>query len=86
NGAAPLGNDGFSPPSLLGAWAMGPLLHNGSAITIGDILDNVGHRRAGLNPFQRDLLNDAGNRAALIKFLKSIDASTSPISASPFSQ
>ncbi|MFN0109513.1 MAG: beta-propeller fold lactonase family protein [Blastocatellia bacterium] len=86
NGAAPLGNDGFCPPSLLGAWAMGPLLHNGSAITIDDITDDIAHRRAGLSPFQRDLLNDARNRAALVKFLKSIDASTPPISASPFSQ
>ena len=86
NGAAPLGLDGFNPPSLLGAWAMGPLLHNGSAITIDDILDDVAHRRAGLSPFQQDLLNDARNRAALIKFLKSIDASTQPLSASPFSQ
>ena len=86
NGAAPLGLDGFNPPSLLGAWAMGPLLHNGSAITIDDILDDVAHRRAGLNPFQQDLLNDVRNRAALLKFLKSIDASTPPLSASPFSQ
>lgn len=86
NGAAPLGLNGFNPPSLLGAWAMGPLLHDGSAITIDDILDNVAHRRAGLSPFDSDLLNDARNRAALIKFLKSIDASTPPLSASPFSQ
>jgi YVTN family beta-propeller protein len=86
NGAAPLGANGFNPPSLLGAWAMGPLLHDGSAITIDDILDNVRHRRSGLGPFQQDLLNDARNRAALLKFLKSIDASTPPVSVSPFSQ
>jgi YVTN family beta-propeller protein len=86
NGAAPLGANGFNPPSLLAAWAMGPLLHDGSAITIDDILDNARHRRAGLGPFQQDLLNDARNRAALLKFLKSIDAATQPLSASPFSQ
>jgi YVTN family beta-propeller protein len=78
NGAAPLGADGYAPPSLLGAWALGPLLHNGSVVTIDDILDNVQHRRAGLRPFDRDPLNDAGNRRALIKFLKSIDAATTP--------
>ncbi len=78
NGAAPLGADGYAPPSLLGAWAMGPLLHNGSAVTIDDILTNTTHRRAGLNPFQADPLNDAANRAALLKFLKSIDAATVP--------
>lgn len=86
NGAAPLGLDGYNPPSLLGAWGLGPLLHNGSAITIDDIVNGVGHRRAGLSPFQADPLNDAGHRAALIKFLKSIDASTPPITASPFSR
>jgi YVTN family beta-propeller protein len=78
NGAPPLGADGYAPPSLLGAWAMGPLLHNGTAITIDDILDNVTHRRAGQNRFQADPLNDARHRDALIKFLKSIDAATQP--------
>lgn len=84
NGAAPLGLDGYNPPSLLGAWALGPLLHNGSALTIEDVLDNASHRRAGLSPFQRDLVGDANNRAALVKFLKSIDAATPPIINSPF--
>jgi len=81
NGAAPLGADGFAPPSLLGAWALGPLLHNGSALTIDDILDNVTHRRAGKFIFDPDLLNDAGNRRALILFLKSIDAATPPFTS-----
>jgi cytochrome c peroxidase len=84
NGVAPLGADGFNPPSLLGAWALGPLLHNGSALTIDDVLDSAGHRRAGLTPFQRDLLNDERNRNALAKFLKSIDAATPPFANSPF--
>jgi hypothetical protein len=81
NGLAPLGANGYAPPSLLGAWALGPLLHDGSAITIDDILDNVQHRRAGLRPFDDDPLNDAGNRRALIKFLKSIDAATPPFTS-----
>jgi YVTN family beta-propeller protein len=74
----PLGADGYAPPSLLGAWAFGPLFHNGSAITIDQVLDNATHRRAGKNVFDKDLLNDPENRRALIKFLKSIDASTPP--------
>jgi YVTN family beta-propeller protein len=84
NGVAPLGDDGFAPPSLLGAWATGPLFHNGSAGAIDDILDNVTHRRAGLDkPFKHDLLNNPRNRAVLIKFLKSIDASTRPFTSFP---
>lgn len=78
NLAPPLGADGYAPPSLLSAWAMGPLLHNGSAITIDQILDNIQHRRAGLLPIKQDPLNDPENREAMIKFLKSIDASTPP--------
>ncbi len=78
NGNPPRGALGYAPPSLLGAWALGPLLHNGSAITIDDILDNVTHRRAGKRLGAPDLLNDADNRRALIKFLNSIDESTPP--------
>jgi hypothetical protein len=81
NGAAPLGADGFAPPSLLGAWALGPLFHNGSVLTIDDILDNVTHRRAGKFVLDPDLLNDADNRRALILFLKSIDAATKPFTS-----
>ncbi len=84
NGAAPLGADGFNPPSLLGVGALGPLLHNGSALDVDDVLDNAAHRRAGLTPFQRDLLNNANNRNALVKFLKSIDSVTPPFANSPF--
>src|SRR5262249_19326317 len=84
NGAAPLGADGFAPPSLLGVGSLGPLPHNGSALTLDDILDNVQHRRAGLTPFASDPLNDARNRAFLVKFLKSIDDATTPfLSFSP---
>lgn len=77
----PLGADGYAPPSLLGAWATGPLFHNGSAITIDQILDNVTHRRAGKSVFEQDLLNDPDNRRVLIKFLKSIDAATPPFTS-----
>lgn len=83
NGAPPLGADGFNPPSLLGAWAMGPLLHNGSALTITDVLNNATHRRAGQFSFRPDLLNNEELREALISFLKSIDAATPPVQGIP---
>src|SRR5581483_4980453 len=75
-GAAPLGANGFVPPSLLGAFALGPYLHNGSALTFDNVLENVTHRSAGTNG--TDTLPDARDRAALVEFLKSIDSSTDP--------
>ncbi|MFN0120746.1 MAG: YncE family protein [Blastocatellia bacterium] len=78
NGVAALGKEGFNPPSLLGAWAMGPLLHNGSALRIEDTIDNLTHRRAGLAQGRVDILEHQHNRVALGEFLKSIDASTHP--------
>jgi YVTN family beta-propeller protein len=75
-GAAPLGADGFVPPSLLGDFALGPYLHNGSALTFDNVLENVAHRSAGTAG--TDTLTDARDRAALVTFLKSIDSSTVP--------
>lgn len=40
NGAAPLGAAGYNAPSLLGSFALGPLLHNGSALSFEDVLAN----------------------------------------------
>jgi hypothetical protein len=80
NGAAPLGADGYAPPSLLGAFGLGPLLHNGTGFTFEDVLANVTHRRAGLRPGQVDVLNNnRTTRDALVRFLQSIDESTPPI-------
>jgi YVTN family beta-propeller protein len=78
NGLAPLGADGFAPPSLLGVGSLGPMLHDGSAITLDDIVNDVSHRRAGLRGFALDPLNNPRNRRALVKFLQSIDAATPP--------
>lgn len=78
NGAAPLGADGFNPPSLLGVHAMGPLFHNGSALTIEDVLKQKTHRQAGLTDKSVDLLDNPFFFDALVKFIKSIDASTEP--------
>jgi flagellar hook capping protein FlgD/cytochrome c len=81
NGSPPLGADGFVPPSLLGAHAFPPYLHNGSAQTIADVLDNVTHRSAGTGGV--DVLTNAADRAALAHYVESIDASTDffPIAA-----
>jgi YVTN family beta-propeller protein len=74
---AALGADGYVPPSLLGAHAFPPYLHNGSAPTILAVLDLVPHRSAGSGGV--DMLTDAGDREALARFVESIDASTRPI-------
>jgi YVTN family beta-propeller protein len=76
NGAPPLGALGFNAPSLLGSFALFPLLHNGSAFSFEDILANTAHRRAGQLSGTPDPLNSAANREALIAFLKTIDDST----------
>jgi hypothetical protein len=78
NGAAPLGADGFNPPSLLGVHAFGELFHNGSAQTIEDLLKQKPHRQAGLSSPANDLLDNPLFFDALVKFVKSIDDSTIP--------
>jgi YVTN family beta-propeller protein len=78
NGAAPLGADGYAPPSLLGVHAMGELFHNGSAETLEDVLRQKSHRQAGLSNPANDLLDNPVFFRALVKFVKSIDASTEP--------
>jgi YVTN family beta-propeller protein len=73
---AALGADGFVPPSLLGAHAFPPYLHNGSAPTVLAVLDLVPHRSAGTGGV--DMLAGAKDREALARFVESIDASTKP--------
>ena len=77
NGAGALGADGFNPPTLLGDFAMGPFFHNGSALTLDQVMENVAHRSAGTGGV--DKLKSRGDRRDLVAFLKSIDASTRPI-------
>jgi cytochrome c peroxidase len=81
NGAAPLGADGYNPPSLLGVGAMVPVLHNGSALTLEDVLDNVEHRSAGTGGVDR--LTSRRNRERLAAFLASIDEETEPFDIRP---
>jgi len=77
---AALGADGFTPPSLLGAHAFPPYLHNGSAPTVLAVLDLVPHRSAGTGGV--DMLTGAKDREALARFVESIDASTKPFDPS----
>ena len=77
NAAAPLGAAGFNPPSLLSLFAFPQtFFHNGSADTLDTVMQNVAHRSAGTGT---DRLQNAGQRAQLIKFLLSIDAATPAI-------
>ncbi len=42
--------DGFDTPTLLGLWETGPWLHDGSAATFYDVIDNPGHGNAAALP------------------------------------
>jgi mono/diheme cytochrome c family protein len=77
-GAAPLGADGYVPPSLLSisAWPA-TFFHNGSANSLDQVMENVTHRAAGTNGV--DTLTDPNQRAQIVKFLRSIDSTTPPI-------
>ncbi len=81
NQAAPRGADGFNPPSLLGVGAMTPVLHNGAAITLEDVLENLAHRSAGTSGV--DMLSEGRDRDRLAAFVASIDASTRPFPITP---
>jgi len=67
-----LGQVGFNTPSLLGVFAFSPYLHNGTAVSLDEILNNPTH--VGTSP----VLNKAKKRALLVRFLRSIDDSTQP--------
>jgi YVTN family beta-propeller protein len=78
NAQTPLGADGYAVPSLLSVFAFeGTLLHGGGAQTIDDVLQNVLHRSAGTGGV--DTLTNAADRAFVAKFVRSIDAGTTPI-------
>ncbi len=75
NAAAPLGTDGFAPPSLLSAFAFeSEQLHNGVALSFDEVLTNVAHRAAGTSGV--DTLTNAADRSKIALFLRSIDADT----------
>jgi YVTN family beta-propeller protein len=78
NGTPGAGALGFNPPSLLGAFALAPYLHNGSAQSLDDVMALKPHRVSGLTLGAPDPLDDASKLADLLQFLKSIDGSTTP--------
>lgn len=78
NGTAAAGALGFNPPSLLGAFALAPYLHNGSAFTLEDVMKLEQHRSAGLPVGAPDPFVDAAKLADMVAFLASIDATTEP--------
>ena len=65
-----LGERGFDVPSLLGIAASAPYLHDGSAATLGEVLDNPAHAPIALSEVER---------AALVAFLRGIDERTAPV-------
>ncbi len=78
NAAPPFGADGFVPPSLLSIHAFPQtFFHNGVAISLDQVMNNVTHRSAGTGGV--DTLTNAADRAKLVQFLLSIDAATPPI-------
>jgi YVTN family beta-propeller protein len=67
---------GFNVPSLLGIDASPPFYHNGACESLACVVGNIKHRTA--NGKQADKLPNARDRALVVKFLQSIDASTKP--------
>jgi hypothetical protein len=67
------GVDGFNVPSLIAVFNSAPYLHSGAALTLDDVLENQTHRSAGTGT---DTLGDARDRKAVVKFLQSIDRTT----------
>ena len=67
---------GFNVPSLLGLNLQPPYYHNGACETLECVVGNVKHRTA--NGKQPDKLGSARDRARVVAFLKSIDATTAP--------
>jgi YVTN family beta-propeller protein len=78
NGAPSIGANGFAPPSLLSLFAFPQtFFHNGAAVSLDQVMDNVIHRSAGTGGV--DTLTSAADRAKVVKFIQSIDAATAPI-------
>jgi YVTN family beta-propeller protein len=67
---------GFNPQSLLGIHTVQPYLHNGACETLTCVIADAKHR-TGNGRFP-DVIDDATERAQLVRFLESIDADTNP--------
>jgi len=78
NGGPPLGANGYVPPSLLSLFASPQtFFHNGSALSLDEVMNNVTHRSAGTAGV--DTLTSAADRAKVVAFITSIDAASVPI-------
>ncbi|MGJ5819544.1 beta-propeller fold lactonase family protein [Paludibaculum fermentans] len=78
NAGAPLGANGFVPPSLLSIFAFPQtFLHNGAAKSLDEVLNNVTHRSAGTSGV--DVLSSPADRSKIVDFLKTIDALSTPV-------
>jgi hypothetical protein len=67
---------GYNVPSLLGLNVLPPYYHNGACESLDCVVGNVKNRTA--NGKQPDRLGSARDRARVVAFLKSIDATTPP--------
>ncbi len=67
---------GFNIPSLLAIWHVPPYYHNGACETLNCVLANPNHRAAGLKAGQTDPLTDPNKQAAVVEWLKTLDADT----------
>jgi hypothetical protein len=67
------GKDGLNPASLLGLFASGPYLHNGSAPTLEDVIAPVQRNSEDVH-----FVNGVIKRTDLLRFLQTIDNSTEP--------
>jgi len=69
----PLGANGFNIPSLLSVHETAPYFYSGLAQTLEEVLNGSQDTNGGV---QHHFVTDAGQRAALIAFLRSIDQTT----------
>ena len=67
---------GFNVPSLISVFASAPYQHSGAAPTLDAVLQNVTHRSAGTAGV--DTLRNPEDRKELVRFLQSIDRTTTP--------
>ena len=67
---------GYNVQSLLGIYAVPPYMHNGACESLACVVSDVNHRTG--NGHLPDRLTSASDRAAVVRFLESIDADTPP--------
>jgi hypothetical protein len=73
---SPLGANGFNIPSLLSVAETAPYFYSGLAQTLEQVLDGSQDGNGGT---RHHFVANAGDRAALVAFLRSIDDTTAPV-------